>query len=310
MRPDTQITLDQAPVIASSDVASCFNVFLGRAPDELSARRIGAQPLTELLRDLLTASEFKDSVLAPVLLRDPLPHLQIAATPPIKLVDWAQSRLPLASTTRRWLGHARSWTQMLEILLSDTQLLTLAPELETAGIQQVLLTRLEREPFTKLTRSVIGTVDAASAFEVRGWALDLCDKSVPVTLEFYADTLFLGAIACDEPRPDVGEAVGGNGKCGFTFRIASRHRTSFAQGRSLIAVEAITRSPVGKAATVYADAAQNWDLLEATRRELVQLRHAVERIESRLPDLSRMASMPLDAYEEYWERFIDRLPMC
>jgi GT2 family glycosyltransferase len=54
---------------------------------------------------------------------------------------------------------------------------------------------------------------------------------------------------------------------------------------------------------LYSDAARHWDAISAARDELAQLRQLLERIEARLPDIGRIASVPLEAYDEYWSRF-------
>jgi GT2 family glycosyltransferase len=48
---------------------------------------------------------------------------------------------------------------------------------------------------------------------------------------------------------------------------------------------------------------QALDILSATRKELATLREILHRIEARLPDLGRLASVPLEAYGDYFERF-------
>jgi GT2 family glycosyltransferase len=290
-------------MLDSNDVSSCFRLFLGRRPgtDSLDAR--GIRSVMELLRDIFAADEFKSAVLQPVLLREELPHNKLEETPPFVLIDWVQRRLPISAGTRRASGLARTWIQLLELLLSDAEFMTVAPHLAAAGVDSVLRQRLENEPWPKAGRSVVGAVDAASGFEIRGWAVDLCDKSIPVILEFYADSLFLGSASCREPRPDVLDVVGGDGKCGFTFKISTAHRARFGGGRTLVAIDSVSRAHIGSSSIVYSDPIRHWDAIDATRNELAQLRQALNRIEARLPDIGRMASIPIEAYDEYWERF-------
>jgi GT2 family glycosyltransferase len=307
--PDLQSTSEvyaasAAEALDARDVASCFQLFLGRLPDNnsaLDARGIGSLAL--LLRRILEAEEFKTEVLRPVMLREELPHSRLEQGPPLPLIDWAQRRLPLSSFTRRACGGARTWAQLLELLLSDVQLVAAAPYLLAAELDRVLRRRLENEPWSRVQRCVIGALDASSGFEVRGWAVDVCDKSVPVLLEFYADSLFLGSALCGDLRPDVADVVGGDGRCGFAFKISSAHRGSFANGRALVARDSVSHATIGTSSMVYADAARHWDAISATRNELAQLRQILERIEARLPEIGRMASLPIDAYDEYWERF-------
>jgi GT2 family glycosyltransferase len=285
------------------DLANAYKVFLGRAADLASVNSMAVRSLAELLRGILESDEFNTTILQPILLREALPHVRLGSIPPISLIDWAQTGLSLSAQTRIALGGVGTWTQLLELLLSDPVLTGIASHLTEAGIDSVLRQRLENEPWTKIKRSVIGAVDAASGFEIRGWAVDLCDKPNPVVLEFYADNLFLGSMLCSDPRPDVVDAVGGTGKCGFAFKIPAAHRVSFGAGRTLVAIDAISRKPIGTSARVYSDAARHWDTISETRQELAQLRQVLERIEARLPDMERLASIPIEAYDEYWERF-------
>jgi GT2 family glycosyltransferase len=59
---------------------------------------------------------------------------------------------------------------------------------------------------------------------------------------------------------------------------------------------------------VYGEPARNVDGIADARREIQQLRKALERIEAQLPQLHQLASMPLEAYGEYWERFYRPTP--
>ena len=291
------------------DIANCFNLFLGRAPLQSAPQSFEVSDLSLLVRDTLQSDEFKKVVLQPLLLREELPHIiQLEETPPLPLIDWAQRRLPIGKPTRRILGGSRTWSQVLEVLLADAGFLAIAPELAEVGIDSILRERLENEPLVKVRRSVVGAIDATSAFEVRGWAIDLCDKSIPVRLEFFADNIFIGSVVCTDPRPDVQDVVGGDGQCGFSFKISIAHRPSFGAGRKLIAIDAVSREPVGTGVIVYSDAAQTWDAITDTRREIAQLREALARIEARLPELGRLASVPVEAYQEYWERFYRPAP--
>jgi GT2 family glycosyltransferase len=286
----------------SRDIAYTFNLFLGRSAGEIPLENVDGS-IGVLLREIFDGEDFRTSILSAVLLRENLPHEMLGHAPPLKLLDWAQRCLPLTPPTRLTVGSVRNWPQLLELLLADRSLAAVAPYLAEANVDGILRERLENEPWSKIKRSVIGVVDAASGFEMRGWAVDLCDKHTPVLLEFYADGMFLGSAVCNEPRPDVMDAVGGDGKVGFTFKISGAHRASFAGGRTLIAVDSVSRTPIATGPMVYADASRHWDAISATRNELAQLRQALDRIEARLPEIDRMSSIPLDAYEEYWNRF-------
>jgi GT2 family glycosyltransferase len=289
--------------IDSRDVTSCCNLFLGRMPGSAFPSGFAASNFAMLLRDIFETEEFKTTVLPAVLLREELPHTKLEGTSLLQLIDWAQRRLPIDASTRRAAGGARTWAQLLELLLSDASLVASAPHLAEADIDGILRRRVQSEPWSRVERSVVGAIDAASGFEIRGWAVDVCNKSMPVRLEFYADNLFIGSVSCNEPRLDVLENVGGDGKCGFTFKISTAHRASFTGGRTLVAVDSVSRLPIGGGVQVYSDAARHWDAISATRTEIAQLRQILDRIEARLPDVSRMASIPIEAYDEYWNRF-------
>ena len=307
-RPEPQeVHVSEAPAkeeaLDSNDVARCFDLFLGGMPTNLSASGFATTNLSTLLRDIFETDEFKTTVIQSVLLREELPQSKLADAPPLYLIDWAQRRLPIAASTRRTAGGARTWAQLLELLLADAQLVSVASHLAAADIDSVLRARLEKESWSSVPRSVVGVIDASSGFEVRGWAADLCDKSIPVILEFYADNLFIGSVSCNEFRPDVMDTVGGDGKYGFTFRISAAHRPNFSRGRTLVAIDSLSRVPVGAATVVCSDAAQHWDVVSSIRQELAQLRQALERIEASLPDIGRIASIPIEGYDEYWNRF-------
>jgi GT2 family glycosyltransferase len=298
--------LDALPV-ESRDLENCVAIFLGRKPGpELLDRRRAAR-ISEILREFFETEEFQNSVLRPLLLREPLPQALLENAPSMRLIDWAQRRLPLGEPSRRALGAARTWTDLLEILFADRMLVSHSRELVDAEIDSTLWARVESQGFWKVKRSVTGAVDAASSFEVRGWAVDLCDKSTPVVLEFFADNAFIGSVPCDVFRADVQDVAGGTGNFGFSFKISAAHRAGFEGGRTLTAVDSVSKEQIGEPITVYADAAQSWDLIAEARKELTEIRKALERLEARLPAAGRRASIPIEAYSEYWERFY-RLP--
>jgi GT2 family glycosyltransferase len=295
-------------LMESRDVDDCFTLLLGRLPDVESIRQCVSSELDTVLRELMQSEEFRTQILTPLLLREPLPQERIAGAPSFRLIDWAQRKLPIGAAARTMAGASRSWTHLLESLLSDPCWATVAPALAAAGIDRVLRERLESQPLSKTKRSVVGALDAASCVEIRGWAMDLCNKAAPVTVEFFADNFFIGAVTSGDLRPDVQEAVGGDGKCGFHFRIPASRRASFAGGRLLIAADSVSRERIGDGIQVSADLTHGVDILTSTRGELTQLRELLQRIEARLPDLGRLASVPLEVYGEYWERFYRPAP--
>jgi O-antigen biosynthesis protein len=296
-------TLATEAGVSVADIESCFRLFLiSPPPADLYSAWLG-RPVSDLVRDLFSVEDFKTKVLTAVLLREPLPLQSAPATPPWSLLDWAQQRLPLRPDTRRALGLARSWELALELLLADPAINALSPDMITAGIDAIMADRVKDEPTLQVTRSLVGAVDSATAWQVRGWAVDLCDKPTRLRLDIMADNVFLGTALCNEPRADVSDHVGGDGNYGFTFIIPSAHRLVFTNGRTVRAIDRTSGQQIGGSVLVNADSAQDWDTLEATRREIVALRKSLERIERSLPDLSRMASVPLEAYDAYWERF-------
>jgi GT2 family glycosyltransferase len=294
--------------MTSRDVEDCFALFLGRPPDAEAAARCVNAELGLVLADVLQTPEFQSRVLTPLLLRETLPHEAASASPPLRLIDWVQRRLPIDPGTRLSAGAARTWGELLELLLAERSVAALAPSLMEAGIDEILRDRVQKSPLATVKRSVMGAIDAASALEIRGWAVDLCDKSVPVIVEFYADNVFIGAATCVDSRPDVKEAVGGEGLYGFNFKIPTARRASFSGGRFLTAIDSVSRERIGVSTLVHADLTRGMDILSTTRSELAQLREMLQRIEARLPDLGRIASVPLDAYGDYWQRFYQPAP--
>ena len=294
--------------MTSRDVEDCFNLFLGRPPDSEAAARCVNVELGVVLAEVLQTAEFQSRVLTPLLLRETLPHEAFSAAPSLRLIDWVQRRLPLDPTIRVSAGAARTWGELLELLLAERSLVALAPSLLEAGIDEILRERFQKSPLAAIKRSVMGTIDAASALEIRGWAVDLCDKSVPVIVEFYADNVFIGAATCLDSRPDVKEAVGGEGLYGFNFKIPTARRATFSGGRFLTAIDSVSRERIGVSTLVHADLTHGLDILSTTRSELAQLREMLHRIEARLPDLGRISSVPIDAYGDYWQRFYQPAP--
>lgn len=288
--------------LTRADIVNAYQLFLGVEPPPALPVPPGAG-LAELLAAILSSGQFRSEVLKPVLLSESLPEERFAAQPPYLLIDWAQRRLPVGRATAVNCGMAHAWPALLEVLLADPGLAQLASELGHAGITSLLRDRIERDPRFASGRCVVGAVDSASAFEVRGWAADLCDKAEPVILHFYADNVFIGSARCDEFRPDAADVVGGDGGFGFTFRIAAAHRDVFARGSLLTAVDAVLHEPIAPGLMIHAEPARAWDALAETQREVARMREVLERIEQQLPRMRQIASLPLESYPDYWERF-------
>lgn len=287
--------------LSYADIGQVHALLLGTPPPRDLPLPAGG--LHELLTRILCTPVFRDEVLAPVMLRQPFAPGRFPDEPSLSLIHWAQTRLPVQPATRVRIGLARHWHALLEAMLADGGLLRLNPDFLEARLDHTFAERVLRDPHFQATHAVVGAIDSASAFEVRGWAVDTCHPGMSVTLEIYADGIFIGATTCDQPRPDVADVVGGSGHVGFAFAIAAAHRKSFAGGCKLSVRDALLGQPIGQEIDVHGDAAHSLDNVAAARRELARLREAIDRIEAQLPDLSRMASLPLDAYDEYWERF-------
>ncbi len=291
-----------ARVLSSESLANAYALFLGRAARMKPSDLLGLD-LPGLLSAIFSSDEFRNEVLKPVLLRESLPAERFSGAPPFRLIDWAQHSLPIERKTSKGCGAARTWSALLEVLLADARLGLLSAEFSENGITSSLARRVAQDPELSLGRGVTGAIEEASAFEVRGWAVDISDKTTPVTLEFLADGESIGSVLCDQPRPDLAEVLGGSGAFGFSFRIPAVYRSSFAKGCTVTAVDTVLGRPMTSSVRVYGEAAHEWDGIASARREIVQLRETLQRLEAQLPELHRMSSLPLEAYGDYWERF-------
>ena len=292
--------------VNADDLQQACLLFLGMPPPQ--ALKTFREDVAGLLRILLASEEFHGHVLTPVLLREPLPAKDFPGAPSQKLIGWIQERMPLSPFTRSACALARTWNQLLEVLLADAQLAALSEDLVQAGAHGILRARMDSEPHWRKGREVSGSLDNASAFEVMGWAVDVCNKTVPVELEFFADATLLGKVRCDQPRPDVADVMGCQSLYGFRFQISAAQRQHFGKGSLLRAVDSVSRQPVGQGVMVYADVAHPYDLLATTRLEVTRMRETLERLEARLPQLTAMASLPLEGYDAYWNRFYKPVP--
>ena len=116
------------------DLEECFKLLLGRMPDADDVQQCINRETALVLRALIHGEEFRTEVLTPLMLRGRLPQEKIAPTPPLRLIDWVQRRLPLNAFTRRVAGAAKSWTQLLELILSDPAMAHIASNLASAEI--------------------------------------------------------------------------------------------------------------------------------------------------------------------------------
>ena len=70
------------------------------------------------------------------------------------------------------------------------------------------------------TGELRGVIDIATGEMIRGWAWQAEHPDTPARLEILVDDRVIGQVVANENRPDVRKAGHGDGRCGFSLRLA------------------------------------------------------------------------------------------
>jgi GT2 family glycosyltransferase len=288
--------------MSTKDAINGYRLFLGRNPDsERVAEERGSVPLLSSVGGFITSPEFAERVFRPLLHCHPLPHTRMAALPAADLIEWAAAELPVSDAVRQKLLDSKSWRQLLVYILSDSAFF------ERIGLpfderSASTLTQRYIVPWSSgQLREIVGAVDDASSFEVRGWAANLFDIGEAIHLEFLLDNYFLGTVQCSALRRDIQESIGGTGAFGFSFVVPAAHYRALQTERLLVVRDAISKDPISVPMRLGAEQGQVLESVAEIRDELTRVRKLMAHIESTLPDTMAKLSYPLTMYHDYQE---------
>jgi GT2 family glycosyltransferase len=285
-----------------ADGANAYRLFLGRNPEsDRIAEERGSIPLPASLADFVVSDEFSWQVLAPLVENYPLPHIHLSVLPTADLISWAASELPLSGDARQRIHASQTWRQLLMHVLADEEFYEKIGVSRDRGSFPALRERYAQGVCLNSDREVVGVLEAASPFEIRGWAANLFDLSEQVALEFLLDNIFIGTTLCARFRRDVHDKLGGDGNFGFSLIVPAVHHHDLQTERMLTVRDALTKTPIAAPVRLRAGQLQMLDSLTEFRSEVARLNTVLARIEADLPDALGRMSFPLAMYHEYQE---------
>ena len=170
---------------------------------------------------------------------------------------------------------------------------------EWEGRLATFLDRLREEQMVALATSVNGEIEAIAPGEIRGWAVDFNDPDRRLFLELYVADAFVLAASPSEYREDIRSRYGGAGWNGFRLRYDFRV-TGVRAMRACIK-EAVTGASI--ASFELPPSKPPIEEAFAIRAEIAEVRSALTRIESRLPTFSYGLTLPLTAYDDYYNYY-------
>jgi GT2 family glycosyltransferase len=280
----------------ADDVTLLYHLVMLREPDESAMAYDPGRPLDAVLREKLNSEEFLDRVVPHVLaLRPPVSHRFSEAFEVVR--SWAAARLPGSEKTRTGMMRCGSAEEIVRQLLQDEALIRSAPRLIEAGIDRLLRLRLVENDRIERAKDILGDVSALE-FELRGWCANRADPAERLTVEIFADNLFLGAIVCDRYLAALERRLGGDGRHGFRFVIPAAFLPRFRHERLVSVLEHSTGVTIGSV-RLHADRPATLATVQLIGLEIRELRKKLVEIESRLPKLEQALGYPIELYGQY-----------
>lgn len=271
---------------SARDVRQLYALSLARSPE--SAEVLAAMmrlDLAVLVPSFFGSSEFLSNVVAPLREGRRLRGGLFDASPGPDLVQWAVEGLALTEQgSVDVLAAAQSWHALYKALFSDEAFRRACPLPE---MDDLALAALERF-------SVIeGGVTSYRSGEISGWAIAPFDPDRALSLRAVVDGETICVAAASTFRRDIQDRFGGAGRAGFRMRLPVFIDRIIREGRlevrdvasdTLIdTIELVQSAPSDGAYGVL-------------RRELAQMRAAIQSIENTLPALDAETSYDLRAY--------------
>lgn len=277
---------------ARTDIVNAYRLALGRDPeaDGVIDDRIG-QRNRDWFPPFFASSEFLDNVMTPIIRGEVLGGGWFDRPPSDDLVAWAAEFVPLSAAGRDAVRAARDWYALFHALYADADFRAAVPPADDAFV-----TALDRHHRLATATTIRGAIDDVTDGEVRGWARDMSDPDRPLLVELLIDGVFAGSATTDQPRPDLDAP----GRPGFMLRHAAadvhdRPATGVVRDVASGVIVGTVRIPGSRLAAI--------DALAETRRQLSDLRAAIDRIEARLPDIHQAFGFPLAAWDSYYATY-------
>jgi O-antigen biosynthesis protein len=203
------------------DIENCYNLILGRYPEsvEIISEALG-QPVHSIIKDMISSKEFSD-VVQPLLSGRNLRHSYLGKKPDDSMLFWLNERIFLDKEFSREVLSARTWEDILQLLLSRLEISVLVHMQANAGLTQSIQNQSDYKIGIE-PADVICFLDECSMARVQGWATyrDSADKIV--TLNVIMDGELYTEFECNLPRPDL-KAAGYSTVSGFKLQLPRRY---------------------------------------------------------------------------------------
>ncbi len=274
------------------DVVNAYRLANGRDPEAETVieDRLG-QPNRVWFPPFFRSGEFNANVVEPIVRGKPLGGAWFGRPLPPALAAWAAEFIPLDDDGREAARAAADWHALFGALFGDARFArTIAPG-DGAPLDPAFVAALEARRRRAARTTVKVVIEDVIDGEIHGWAIDPRGPDRVPRLELFIDGGFAGATSPDGLRPDLDHP----GRPGFVLRYAAAAPEGRAPPAELRDAEgtviASVRLPGARHPAI--------DALAGTRRDIADLRVALDRLEARLPELHRALGFPLSAWDAY-----------
>jgi O-antigen biosynthesis protein len=288
-----------AVIRGSEDVEALYALFLGRLPENDAVRKeLTGRPVLEIAERLLTSDEFAAQTLDRFMRQQWLQHQTLPLGQLSRVVEFVLAAR-LAQTNDA--PPQADWKSVLRWVLAGEPCGALFNDHYGELAEQFL------DLLGALPSSIATGIDLIANTLCRGWIVDQTNPAAPLHLRVKLNGLTVKVIAADEFRRDVQARYGGDGHAGFTIRVDQLPGAGELRQASLEIIELSQGALVLPERLVELSPAPARRIEAQMRRELIELRRAVERLEEYLPRLEGGQTWPLSAYAAV-QPVVDLLP--
>lgn len=295
---ENEIQQDQSDAVSREDVEGLYGLALGRPADKAAIDGFLAHDLSFLLTVFFEGPEFRERVLTPLSERRPPDSDFYAGDVPESVRRWARARMPVSAEAAVALEALDYWPAFYLALFTDPvfqQDVGLSPTRPFWPEAWDGLNYLAENAAQFQRQAQIENIGWDS---IEGWALERGALDQPLRIEAWVDGRFASAGEADLVRRELQDRFGGEGRAGFRLPLGDRLS---AGGRFLEIRDAETGRRL--TASEHAAPPPNPEAYEALTLELRNLREALDRIQTALPQAVTRLSYPLQDYARYADTY-------
>jgi len=293
------------------DVRFFFLLCLGREVQHAgqSNKRTGSSPFG-VCKSLLGSAEFARNMLEP---------LALGKNPLWQAYSIDAQQLLKEGLKTHFNEHSRTlpgnWVEAISLLSNNSRFLQIFDAAKT-GYDALWVQRKLSGLAGAQHRNIVGALEVITSTNLRGFALNADDPTLPLTIDFYVNGAFVGQQSPSQPRPDLQEKYGGTGKVAFTHGYTvPAHLREYDQ-LVVMAFDHATGQPLCPAKEFAPIRARHITDTARLANEVTQLRQQIagdhasadileklDRIEAALPQIKQALSYPLNDYADYKQQY-------